>query len=169
MKPLMTAAHRLAHAMHVVSGALLILMVLTVLVDIITRTVFGATEGAVDLTFPGSVEIVSFGLLYMVLFSLPYSVSRGQVIVDLFTEGLSDRMKEVLEAIYTIGFGLLGVGMAIRYFEAIGRSADSGETSQDLLIPLEYIYAITAFAAAVLAIRGLLVALEQIIAAGRQK
>lgn len=163
MKFVMDAAHRLALVMHRVSGVLLIVMMLTVLVDVITRTLFGATKGHVDLTFTGAVEIVSYGLLFMVLFTLPYSVSRSQVIVDLFTERMNERLKSVLAGVYTFGFGLLGLGMAIRFFESMARVAQSGETTQDLLIPMEYIYAVAAVATSVLALRGVLVAIEQIL------
>lgn len=164
----MDAAHRLAHAMHVVSGVMLVFMVAIVLVDVATRFLFGTTEGALDLTFPGGVELVSYSLLFMVLFALPYSVSRGQVIVDLFTERLSERAKGVLAGAYLLGFALLGIGMAIRFYEAIWRTLETGETSQDLLIPLYYIFAIATFATAVLGLRGLLVAVQQMRDGGRR-
>ena len=167
MKTIMNAAHRVAHAMHVVSGILLLVMMFTVLVDVVTRTLFGASGGRIDFTFRGGVEIVSYGLLFMVLFTLPYSVSRGQVIVDLFTEQLSDRLKAVLSGVYTFGFGLLGLGMSIRFFEAAQRVAETGETTQDLLIPMHYIYAITALATAVLALRGILVAIQELRESGK--
>ena len=167
MNAIMNATHRVAHAMHVISGFLLLVMMFTVLFDVVSRTLFGASGGRIDLTFRGGVEIVSYGLLFMVLFALPYSVSRGQVIVDLFTEQLGDRLKAVLSGIYTFGFGLLGLGMSIRFFEATARVAETGETSQDLLIPMQYIYAVTAVATLVLALRGVLVAIEELRASAK--
>lgn len=160
MQAIFSAARRLAHGMHLISGFLLVLMVVTVLVDVLTQFIFSVSSGAADVTFNGGIEIVSFSLLFMVLFALPYSVNRGQVVVDLFTENLSGRVKSILSGIYLLGFGLLGCGMAIRFYEAIWRTMESGETSQDLLIPLYYIYAVAAVATAVLGLRGLLVALE---------
>lgn len=157
MKTVMNMVRALSRGMHIISGILLIVMMVTVLVDIVTRYVFGTTSGAVDFTFRGAVEIVSYGLLFMVLFSLPFSVNRGQVIVDLFTENMSERLKGLLSGLYIFGFGLLGVGMTYRFYQSIGRVAQSGETTQDLIIPLSYIYAITTFATAVLALRGILV------------
>ena len=85
MRPIMEAVRRLAAAMHVLSGILLIGMMVTVLLDVISRGVFGASGGEIDFTFQGGVEIVSYGLLFMVLFTLPHSVSRSQIVVDLFT------------------------------------------------------------------------------------
>ncbi|MCB2101874.1 MAG: TRAP transporter small permease [Rhodobacterales bacterium] len=168
MRTLMTLAHRLAHGLHLVSGVLLVVMVVTVLVDVATRTVFGASGGTIDLTFRGGVEIVSYSLLFMVLFALPYSVNRGQVIVDLFTENLPERTKDVLNAVYLLGFALLGFGMSVRFYDAVFRTIESGETSQDLLIPLYYLYAVVAAATAILGVRALLVALEQVLDSGKR-
>ena len=162
MRPIMEAVRRLAAAMHVLSGILLIGMMVTVLLDVISRGVFGASGGEIDFTFQGGVEIVSYGLLFMVLFTLPHSVSRSQIVVDLFTEAMSARLKAVLAGIYTFGFGLLGIGMAVRFFQAVGRVAETGQTTQDLLIPMTFIYGATAFATTVLALRGILVALCQL-------
>ncbi|MBP2315348.1 TRAP transporter small permease [Azospirillum soli] len=162
MRLLADAAYRVARAMYCVAGVLLIGMMLIILADVVSRTVFGMSRGAVDFTFVGGIEMVSYTLLFMVLFTLPYAVSRGQVIVDLFTNGLSERAKGVLEGIYTLGFGLIGIGMTTRFIETAERVAQTGESSQDLLIPLTYIYGVTAFATAVLALRGVMAALQQI-------
>ncbi|WP_038014517.1 TRAP transporter small permease [Terasakiella pusilla] len=167
MRMIMDAARKLAFYMHWISGVLLIIMMVTILLDVMTRAVFGATAGNLDLTFNGGVEIVSYSLLFCIMFSLPYSVRRGQVIVDLFTGALSERLKGALAGVYTLGFGLLGFGMCVKLAEAVERLSLSGETTQDLLIPMNYIYAVAAFAAGVLALRGLLVAIQQFIDSGR--
>lgn len=161
MDAIMRAARRLAFYLHWVSGVLLIVMMVTILLDVASRAIFGASKGSVDFTFNGGVEIVSYSLLFCILFALPYSVRRGQVTVDLFTGGLSERVKGILAGIYTLGFGLLGLGMSVRFYNAVGRLQDTGETTQDLLIPMFYIYAVATFAAVVLTIRGLLVAVQQ--------
>lgn len=167
MRTIMDAAKKVAFYMHVASGVFLIVMMVTIILDVISRAVFGATQGNVDLTFNGGVEIVSYSLLFCVLFAFPYSVRRGQVIVDLFTDGMSERLKGILAGIYTLGFGLLGFGMTVRFYDAIWRLHDSGETTQDLLIPMEYIYGVATFAVAVLAVRAVLVALQQFMDSGR--
>lgn len=161
------AAFRIAQALYHLAGVLLIAMMFIIMTDVVSRAVFGATDGAVDFTFTGGVEIVSYVLLFMVVFTLPYAVARGQVIVDLFTNGLSDRAKSVLAGVYTLGFGVIGFGMTIRFIEAAKQASLTGASTQDLLIPLSYIYAVTAFATAILAIRGALVALQQILESGK--
>lgn len=167
MRLIMDAAKKLAFYMHWTGGGLLILMMITILADVISRATFGATKGSVDFTFNGGVEIVSYSLLFCIMFSLPYSVRRGQVIVDLFTGGMSERLKGILAGVYTLGFGLLGFGMMVKFYEATHRLNQSGETTQDLLIPMYYIFAVATFAAAVLAIRGVLVAIQQFMDSGR--
>jgi TRAP-type C4-dicarboxylate transport system permease small subunit len=163
MKKLMSAVRSFSYVMHVISGILLILMVITVLVDVATRLVFGMSGGAVNLTFPGGVEIVRYSLLLMVLFTLPYSVSRGQVVVDLFTENLPERVKGLMTGVFLIGFALLGFGMATRFYHAIWNAMSSGETTQDLLLPIWYFYALASFATTVLALRSLFVSVDYII------
>lgn len=167
MRVIMDAVRKVSFYMHWTSGVLLIVMMVTILCDVVSRAVFGATKGNVDLTFNGGVEIVSYSLLFCIMFALPYSVRRGQVIVDLFTEGMSEKLKGILAGVYTLGFGLLGLGMFVKFVEAYERLLMSGETTQDLLIPMHYIFAVATFAAAVLALRGLLVGLQQFIDSGR--
>lgn len=163
MKNIMNAASSIAFVMHILSGVLLVSMMFTIIADVISRAVYRASDGSIDFTFFGGIELVSYGLLYMILFSFPYSVSRSQVIVDFFTENMSEKTKSILAGIYTCGFGLLGLAMTIRFINAVERVALTGETTQDLLIPMTYIYGITAIATSMLAVRGFLVGIEQII------
>ncbi|MEI8633637.1 hypothetical protein P4S72_19265 [Vibrio sp. PP-XX7] len=86
---LMTAYHglkRLTFIMHVMSGITLLGMMLTTLADVMTRAIFHLTQGHLDLTFVGSIEFIKYGLLVAIFFTLPYALSRSQVIVDLFTD-----------------------------------------------------------------------------------
>ncbi|MEI8633638.1 hypothetical protein P4S72_19270 [Vibrio sp. PP-XX7] len=54
-----------------------------------------------------------------------------------------------------LGFMLMGVGMSYRFFLSIEEVHLTGETTQDLLIPLTYFYGLTCFATAVLAVSAL--------------
>lgn len=151
---------RILYGMHVISGVVLVSMMLVTLSDVIVREVFSLSGGKIDFTFIGGVELIKYGLLIMALFALPYSVGRSQVIVDLFTENFSSRLKAVLEGIYMLGFVLLGSGMCYRFYHSIWAAQESGETTQDLLIPLSYIYAIATFATGMLAIAALAISLR---------
>ena len=159
---------RLTATMHNISGIVLIGMVFVTLADVFSRALFEATDGKVDFTFIGGIELTKYCLLVTVLFALPHSLSRSQVIVDLFTDSFKTRTKSILEGFYLMCFALLASGMSFRFFHAIGQAQQSGETTQDLLIPLHYLYAISSFATAVLALTAV-VASSQLFFHGREE
>lgn len=162
MKILINLVNRAAHIAHLAAGFILVSMMFITLADVITRAMFNFTDGSIDLTFVGGIELIKFGLLFAILLTMPHSVAKSQVIVDLFTEKMNQRLKIYLEAFYNLGFALLGAGMSVRFFEAIESAALTGETTQDLQIPLEYIYIGVVVATALLALRALIIAGELI-------
>ncbi|ETI60596.1 TRAP transporter small permease [Marinomonas profundimaris] len=146
MKVIAQLIERITHGMHLLGGVFLITMMVVTLFDVFTRGLFTITNGSVDWTILGGIELVKYSLLFTVLFILPHSVSRSQVIVDLFTERLQPRTKKVLEAVYIFCFGLMGAGMSYSFYHLVGEAEMSYETTQDLLIPLTYFYAVACFA-----------------------
>lgn len=136
--------------MYGISGFLLIVMAVVTLVDIASRAVYSASSGAIDFTFIGGIEIVKYSLLISLMMAMPEFVRQSQVIVDLFTDKLPARTHEVMEAIYLFGFALLGAGISWHFYHAIASYQMYGETTQDLLIPIWYFFAVGSFAAAVL-------------------
>ncbi len=140
------------------SALLIAAMMLVVLADVLTRALFRLSDGQLDLTFLGGIELVRFALLFAILYALPWSVDRSQVVVDLFTERLPEAGKTLLEAICFTGYTLLALGMSTRFWSATIDAARSGETSQDLLVPMAYIYAATLAGTIMLTLRSLLVA-----------
>ncbi|MEQ8392676.1 MAG: TRAP transporter small permease subunit [Thalassospira sp.] len=166
--PLLDLTDRIAKAMRIGSGVLLIFIMTVTLVDVVARTIFTATGGALDVTFTGAVELVSYGMLAMVLLAFPYGVDKGQVIVDLFTDNFSRQTKMIMEAVYMLGFTALSTGMAIRFFEVAGRMKRSGESSQDLLIPLHVVYSFASCALAFLALRCILLTIDYLISGAKR-
>ncbi|HPE60302.1 MAG TPA: TRAP transporter small permease subunit [Thiolinea sp.] len=148
----------LTGVMFTISGTLLIAMMLSTLVDIISRLLFGLTEGGVDFTFIGGVELIKYGLLLSILFVLPRALRHSQVVVDLFTDRLPLRIRHIMEGIYLLGYMLLGAGMSYRFWLAAGHAQQNGETTQDLLLPMSWLYFICSFATAVLAVAAVLAA-----------
>lgn len=160
MRALNALVRRIALGLNVVSGILLVGMVLLILADVVTRAMFGFSKGAVDLTFRGSVEIVSYGLLYLVLLTFPHSARQAQVVVEMFTERLGRRVNDAVEGVYTLVLGLFAATLAVRFHHAALRMAESGETTQDLSIPMSWIYHGASVAVVVLALRCALLGLE---------
>jgi TRAP-type C4-dicarboxylate transport system permease small subunit len=148
---------RILFVMLIISGLILIAMMFVTLADILSRTLFNLSDGSMDFTFIGGVEIIRYGLLLMVLFALPYSVGRSQVVVDLFTENLPTRLRAFLDGFFMLGFVVLGAAMAFRFFHAMEQAKLNGETTQDLLLPLFYFYGISSFTCAMLSLSALVV------------
>ncbi|HAY48636.1 TRAP transporter small permease subunit [Thalassospira sp.] len=165
---LLDLTDRIAKAMRIGSGVLLVFIMTVTLVDVIARTIFAATNGGIDVTFTGAVELVSYGMMAMVLLAFPYGVDKGQVIVDLFTDNLRRRTKMILEAVYMFGFAALSSGMTVRFFEVAGRMRRSGESSQDLLIPLHIVYSLASCALAFLALRCTLLAIDYLVSGAKR-
>lgn len=145
-------------------GVILVLSMLAVLFDVITRTVFGMTGGTIDYTFRGSYEIVRYGLLLSMAYALPFAVKDGQVIVDLFTDKMSDLHKNRLAAFYVFFFGVFGFVVSMGLWDAIERVQMSGETSQDFGISMAYYYSAALVGTLMLGVRGITVALEYLTA-----
>lgn len=151
------------------SGLLLVMMMVTVVADVATRSLYDVSDGALDLTFFGGIEMVSFGLLFCILFSLPYCVDKGQVEVDLFTQGMSPSAEQLVSGLYTLGFAALGLAMSWRFFHAYEQALTTLEATQDLLIPLAPIYLAVSAVTLMLGIRSLRVSLERMLVSGRNE
>ncbi|MFC3851755.1 TRAP transporter small permease [Salinispirillum marinum] len=147
-----------------IGGVILILSMLAVLFDVITRTVFGMTDGAVDFTFRGSYEIVRYGLLLSMAYALPYALKDGQVIVDLFTDKMSDANKNRMAAFYVFFFGVFGFILSRGLLSSIEHVQMTGETSQDFGISMAYYYGATLIGTLMLGVRGITVAWEYLTA-----
>jgi len=143
-----------ARILYRISGLLLMAMMFCVVLDVGARSLFAATDGALDLTFIGGIELVKFGLLFTMLFAFPYAVDKGQIVVDLFTHQLPERRLALFDGTYTICFGVFGALLCWRFIEAAEAAQMSGELTQDLLLPVAPIYLMSSVALGLLAIRG---------------
>jgi TRAP-type C4-dicarboxylate transport system permease small subunit len=144
--------------MLLISSFMITAMMLVVLAEVSTRALFGFTDGGIDFTFTGGIELVRFTLLFTILYALPWNVDRAQVVVDLFTNNLSKRAIAALQALCFVGYFLLALGMSYRFWISIGQAHLSGETTQDLNMPMSYIYAATLIGTGMLCLRSLVVA-----------
>jgi TRAP-type mannitol/chloroaromatic compound transport system permease small subunit len=161
MKWLIKAVDGLALVLYWISGFLLVVMMLSVVFDVVSRGLFAATDGNVDITFVGGIELVKYSLLFSMICAFPYAVDKGQIVVDLFTQGWSDRTQRWTDGFYTLCFGIFG-GLLCWRFALAGEEAEmSGELTQDLLMPMSPIYWVASFALAVLALRGVVSGLAQ--------
>ncbi|MBM7456625.1 TRAP-type C4-dicarboxylate transport system permease small subunit [Oceanisphaera litoralis] len=156
MAVLTRIADFIALLMYRLAGVLIIFMMLVVVADVAARALFAVTAGGLDLTFVGGIELVKFSLLFSMLFAFPHAVDKGQIVVDLFTQQMDETRLRFFTGGYTICFGFLGGALCWRFFEAAHSATQTGELTQDLLLPLSNIYYVAALALAMLAARGLL-------------
>lgn len=167
MQVLMTASRWLARLGQWVSGiALLALMSVTV-ADVLTRLIFRLTGGSLNLSFNGSVELVSYLMMFALLAAMAANVEKSQVVVEAFSHRLSEAFKQRLGGLFLIGFCVLGAVMAWGLWQEAAIAASRGQVTQDLRIPMGPIYQFGAVLCALLAARSLVhVALDGIFANG---
>ncbi len=123
-------------------GAKLALLVLLfdVAGNVVARAVFSVTDGAINLMISGSIEIASIALTFMVFASLPGSATSGAVKVDIFTSRLPKSVISFLDGFFAILMAGFGIGMTYRFFFSTLRFYGRGDATQDLEVPLYFIY-----------------------------
>ncbi|MCK9534388.1 MAG: TRAP transporter small permease [Pseudomonas sp.] len=156
MDALSRIADSIAMLMYRLSGLLIFVMMMLIVTDVVARLLFSLSDGNIDITFTGGIELVNFTLLFSMLFAFPHAVDKGQIVVDLFTQQMDAARLRFFTGAYTICFGFLGGALCWRFIAGGMSAAESGEISQDLLLPLSSIYYISAIALSMLAVRGLL-------------
>jgi len=139
-----------------IGGISLIIIVLATIIDVATRYVFKLTGGEIGFTVKGSVEIVSYFMLFALLAAFAAFVERSQIIVDVFTQKMSQATKGYMMGVFMTGFFLIGVIFAWGLYESAFDALEYGKVTQDLRISMMPIYLISAFLSLLLAIRSLI-------------
>ncbi len=103
--PLGRALRGLSAGLAVLGGAVLVALIVMTCVSILGRALFSAP-------IPGDFELVEIGCAIAVFAFLPYcQMTRGNVVVDFFTAGVSTRRRAALDlaanALFTLIAGLL--------------------------------------------------------------
>ena len=137
-------------------GISLIIIVLATIADVGTRYVFKLTGGEFGFTIKGSVEIVSYFMLFALLSAFAAFVERSQIIVDVFTQNMPKAIKGYMMGVFMMGFFLIGVVFAWGLYESAIDAIAFGKVTQDLRISMMPIYLISAFLSILLAIRSLI-------------
>ena len=137
-------------------GISLIIIVLTTILDVIVRYIFKLTGGEFGFTVKGSVEIVSYFMLFALLAAFAAFVERSQIIVDVFTQKMPQSIKGYLMGIFMLGFFIIGIIFTWGLYESAIDAIEFGKVTQDLRISMMPIYLISAFLSMLLAIRSLI-------------
>ncbi|PKH82839.1 TRAP transporter small permease, partial [Psychrobacter sp. 4Bb] len=139
-----------------IGGISLIIIVLTTMLDVVARYIFKLTGGEFGFTVKGSVEIVSYFMLFALLAAFAAFVERSQIIVDVFTQKMPQSIKGYMMGVFMLGFFAIGIVFAWGLYESAIDAMEFGKVTQDLRISMMPIYLISALLSALLAIRSLI-------------
>lgn len=143
-----------------IGGISLVVIVLVTIADVVARYVFKMTGGEFGFTVKGSVEIVSYFMLFSLLAAFATYVERSQIIVDVFTQRMSKAMKGYMMGVFMIGFFFIGLVFTWGLYESVHDAIEFGKVTQDLRISMVPIYALSSFLSFLLAIRSLIEAIN---------
>nr|WP_246624724.1 TRAP transporter small permease subunit [Oceanobacter mangrovi] len=129
---------------------------LTICADVVLRSLFSISDGAFGFTISGAIEIVRFGLMFAMLLAFPYAVDKGQIIVDIFTGNIPVRYRDIMDGVYLMLFGGFAGLLCWRFAEGAHVARMNAEKTQDLMLPLEWLYGPAAVILALVALQSAL-------------
>ncbi len=143
---------RLARALDILArgfalggGAVLLAVMAVTVASVIGRSLFGRP-------IPGDFELVEIGCAVAVFAFLPYcQITRGNVVVDLFTRGFGRRPRAWLDRLHALVLAAIGALFAWRLALGGVELRSAGETSMILGVPLWWGFAPIVASSALLA------------------
>ncbi len=139
-----------------IGGISLIVIVLATIIDVATRYIFKITGGELGFTMKGSVEIVSYFMLFALLAAFAAYVERSQIIVDVFTQKMPQSIKAYMMGGFMMGFFVIGLVFTWGLYESAFDALKYGKVTQDLRVSMMPIYLFSAFLSFLLAIRSII-------------
>lgn len=136
-----------------IGGFSIVITILYTLTDVITRYMFKITQGGFGFTLKGSVEVVSYFMLFALLAAFAAYVERSQIIVDIFTQKLPYKLKAYLMGIFMLIYTIVAVYFVLGFYELTHDAMEYGNVTQDLRISMTPIYIFSGFLCVLLAIR----------------
>ncbi|WP_136068564.1 TRAP transporter small permease [Modicisalibacter radicis] len=149
-------SHWLGSLCRLIAGVALLALLSVTILDVGLRYLSRLTEGAISLSVSGSVELVSYLLLFSLLAAMAASVEKSQVVVEALTHRMNEALKTRLHGFYLIGFAVMGFILCTGLIDSGMSALEHGEVTQDLRISMGPIYLFAAFLSALLSLRSLL-------------
>ncbi|MCT8468842.1 TRAP transporter small permease [Chromohalobacter canadensis] len=149
-------SHWLGSLCRIIAGIALLALLSVTILDVVLRYLSDLTGGAVSLSVSGSVELVSYLLLFSLLAAMAASVEKSQVVVEALTHRMKDALKARLHGFYLLGFMVLGIILCVGLINSGLGAIAHGEVTQDLRISMGPIYLFAAFLSALLSLRSLM-------------
>lgn len=108
----------------------LVVTIAMVAADIVVRKILGGS-------LIGAVDVTELAVVIVAFLSIPLTfLRRGHVAVEIVTDALPQRGRDVLEAIGALVGGLLFLTIGVVSLRPARLSVAAGDVSQDLAIPL---------------------------------
>lgn len=131
----------------------MVCMVLMTMLDVTTRYLFKITGGASSFVVKGGIELTSYLMLFALLSAYVAYVERSQIIVDILTQKMPQKLKAGLMGVFLLLFTVATVIMTWGLFESVHDAIKMGNKTQDLHLPMSPIYAVSCVLLAFLTIR----------------
>ena len=163
------ASHLPALICRLVAGVALTGLLAVTIADVSTRYLSRVTEGAIALSVSGSVELVSYLMLFALLAAMAANVEKSQVVVEAFSHRLPQSIKNRLQGVFLLGFMALGLVLFVGLLDSAAAATRHGEVTQDLRLPMGPIFQLAAVLSLLLGLRSFIHALLGVIyAAGEE-
>lgn len=179
----MTALHRfvmkVARAMALLGGAVLVTVIMITCLSIVGRALNATlhvlvdaglmsafAQGLIDAglgAIPGSFELVEAAMAFCIFAFLPLcQITQGHAAVDLLAGALPRGMNRLLEVLIALLFAAVLVLIAVQLYAGFERKLGSGQTSLMLQFPIWWAYGASLFGAVMAAAAGVYVALVKL-------
>ncbi len=160
MQALSRLSEWIAKICQLIGGLSIVITVLITMTDVVTRYIFKLTQGASGFTVKGSVELISYLMLFALLAAFAGYVERSQIIVDIFTQKLPHKIKAFLMGVFMMVFAVVAVFFVMGFYELTHDAMQYGNVTQDLRISMTPIYIFSGFLSVLLAIRAFIESLN---------
>lgn len=140
---------KISHVMGVSGASVALSIGLMTTVSVAGRALFNAP-------IPGDIEITQMGIALAISLCLPWCQLRGaNIIVDFFTQNISDQLRRWLDALGCLFLVVMYCLLAWRTAAGAASVREAGETSMIISLPMWWAYAALApglFLAALIAL-----------------
>lgn len=142
------------------AGVALVAMMFVTIVDVVIRNFGEYIPVFREIRLYGILEVVRYLFLVSMAGTMPWGVEKSQVIVELFTQKLSNTARARIDSFFLLGFTVFGGFMAYALVLSGVHAINANETTPDLGLPMSWIRFFAAFCMGLMALRALLIGIQ---------
>ena len=122
------------------------LLLALVAFNIIARQIHDLSSGNINFMIQGAVELSKYALLIIIFSALPRAITQGMVRVDLLSKRFPQAFRHLLNKLWSILIAGFTSILAWLFSQKALLTFSRGDATQDLQIPLFYIYSFISLA-----------------------